>query len=180
MPPAGRFRCLWIKAKLAASVHTTNTCVSCHADITATHPDDNRPVPPVNCARCHEQQGESYGASVHGLARKAGHATPPPARIATARTTSCRRPRRLRRSILCGRRKPAAGATRRKRATWRPAFTARPWPTGERDAPTCTDCHSEHKIEALKDGSPLEISEVCSRCHASVYLDQKYNLPATA
>ena len=50
--------------------------------------------------------------------------------------------------------------------------------TGERDAPTCTDCHSEHKIRALKDGSALEISEVCSRCHASVYLDQKYNLPA--
>ena len=50
--------------------------------------------------------------------------------------------------------------------------------TGMRDAPTCTDCHSEHKIQALKDGSPLEISDVCSRCHASVYLDQKYNLPS--
>ncbi len=50
--------------------------------------------------------------------------------------------------------------------------------TGKRDAPTCTDCHSEHKIQALKDGSPLEISDVCSRCHASVYLDQKYNLPS--
>jgi formate dehydrogenase gamma subunit len=50
--------------------------------------------------------------------------------------------------------------------------------TGERDAPTCTDCHSEHKIQALKDDSALVISEVCSRCHASVYLDGKYNLPA--
>src|SRR5208282_3659397 len=71
---AGREISLFVdKAKLAASVHATNGCVTCHADITSAHPDDNRPVAPVNCARCHEEQGESYGASVHGLARKAGH-----------------------------------------------------------------------------------------------------------
>lgn len=28
-------------AKLAASVHQTNTCASCHADLTEKHPDDN-------------------------------------------------------------------------------------------------------------------------------------------
>jgi hypothetical protein len=46
------------KAKFSASVHGTNSCVSCHADVTAKHPDDNRPVAPVHCARCHQQQGE--------------------------------------------------------------------------------------------------------------------------
>ena len=49
---------------------------------------------------------------------------------------------------------------------------------GNRAAPICTDCHSEHKIEALKGDSSLKISDVCSRCHASVTLDSKYNLPA--
>jgi formate dehydrogenase gamma subunit len=50
---------------------------------------------------------------------------------------------------------------------------------GRRDAPTCTDCHSEHKIEALKGSSPLKISQdVCSKCHASAQLNTKYNLPA--
>jgi formate dehydrogenase gamma subunit len=50
---------------------------------------------------------------------------------------------------------------------------------GVRDAPTCTDCHSEHKIEALSMHSSRRISEdVCSRCHASERLNTKYNLPA--
>src|SRR5271165_7164277 len=39
-------------AKLAASVHRTNTCVCCHADLTRKHPDDNIPAKKVNCAAC--------------------------------------------------------------------------------------------------------------------------------
>jgi hypothetical protein len=50
---------------------------------------------------------------------------------------------------------------------------------GRRDAPTCTGCHSEHKIQALKNSSSLAISQdVCSKCHASERLNTKYNLPA--
>ncbi|HTL15592.1 MAG TPA: cytochrome b/b6 domain-containing protein, partial [Patescibacteria group bacterium] len=49
---------------------------------------------------------------------------------------------------------------------------------GHREAPTCTDCHSEHKIVALKSSSSLKISaEVCSNCHASERMNTKYNLP---
>ena len=59
-------------ARLAASVHQTNTCVGCHAGVSAKHPDDNVPVPAVSCARCHARQSESYGASVHGLALAKG------------------------------------------------------------------------------------------------------------
>ena len=71
---AGRARSLFVDSViLKSSVHKTNACISCHADVTARHPDDNKPLAPVSCARCHGQQGESYGASVHGLARKAGH-----------------------------------------------------------------------------------------------------------
>jgi hypothetical protein len=49
---------------------------------------------------------------------------------------------------------------------------------GQRDAPTCADCHTEHNIEPLNTSPTLTISKVCSRCHASVYLDDKYNLPS--
>ena len=50
---------------------------------------------------------------------------------------------------------------------------------GRRDAATCTDCHSEHKIEALRGSSSLKISQdICSKCHASERLNTKYNLPA--
>jgi formate dehydrogenase gamma subunit len=49
---------------------------------------------------------------------------------------------------------------------------------GRREAPTCTDCHSEHKIEALKSSSSLKISaDICSQCHASERMNTKYNLP---
>ena len=49
---------------------------------------------------------------------------------------------------------------------------------GHREAPTCTDCHSEHKITGLKSSSTLKISaDVCSNCHASERLNTKYNLP---
>lgn len=176
---AGRAISLFVdKARLTASVHKTNSCVSCHRDVTSAHPDDNRPVPPVSCARCHELQSESYGASVHGLARKSGHQN-------AATCVDCHGSHGIlpptspasplhfvQQAQTCGRchapeaRDVAASVHGKAMAT------------GLRDAPTCTDCHSEHKIEALKDGTPLEISGVCSRCHASVYLDQKYNLPA--
>ena len=50
---------------------------------------------------------------------------------------------------------------------------------GHRDAPTCTDCHSEHQIVGLKNDSSLQISaDVCSGCHASERLNTKYNLPS--
>ena len=49
---------------------------------------------------------------------------------------------------------------------------------GDARTPTCTDCHYEHKIEALKNTSSLNISEqVCSKCHASERMNTKYNLP---
>ena len=70
---AGRAISLFVDpARLAASAHRTNTCASCHADITEKHPDDNVAAQRVDCARCHSRQSSSYGASVHGLALKAG------------------------------------------------------------------------------------------------------------
>jgi formate dehydrogenase gamma subunit len=176
---AGVAKSLFIDpAILTASVHKTNSCISCHADVTIKHPDDNRILSPVSCARCHGQQGESYGASVHGLARKAGHENA--ANCADCHgshdilpPTSPASPLHfVRQAQTCGR----CHAQEARDVT--ASVHGKAMATGERDAPTCTDCHSEHKIQALKDDSALAISEVCSRCHASVYLDGKYNLPA--
>ena len=165
-------------AILAASVHKTNGCISCHADVTTKHPDDNRVLAPVNCARCHEQQGESYGASVHGLALKSDHAD-------AATCADCHGshyilpPTSPASPLHFVRQAQTCGECHSKEARDVAASVhGKAMATGKRDAPTCTDCHSEHKIEALKNDSALAISEVCSRCHASVYLDGKYNLPA--
>jgi formate dehydrogenase gamma subunit len=167
------------EARLAASIHKTNTCVSCHATVTSNHPDDKVPVGPPACAKCHEKQSESYGASVHGLALAAGeknaatcsdchdgHTILPP--------TSPESPLHFSRlAQTCGACHDQA-AKDVEESVHGKAVAA-----GHRDAPTCTDCHSEHKIVGLKSSSPLKISaDVCSNCHASERLNTKYNLPA--
>jgi hypothetical protein len=38
------------------SVHNTLSCVDCHGDLTAKHPDDNQPAQPVSCADCHADE----------------------------------------------------------------------------------------------------------------------------
>jgi formate dehydrogenase gamma subunit len=165
-------------AKLAASIHKTNTCVSCHADLTAKHPDDNVPAQPAACAQCHEKQSESYGASVHGLAAAKGqkdaatcsdchdgHTILPPTSPASPLHYS-------RLAQTCGACHDQA-AKDVEASVHGKAVAA-----GHRDAPTCTDCHSEHKIVGLKRSSSLQISTgVCSNCHASERMNTKYNLP---
>jgi formate dehydrogenase gamma subunit len=167
------------EAKLAASVHKTNTCASCHSDITEKHPDDNVAARPANCAGCHRKQSDSYGASVHGLALAAGemnsatcsdchdgHTILPPSSPASPLHFS-------RLAQTCG----ACHAQAAEDVT--ASVHGKAVAAGHRDAPTCTDCHSEHKIMALKSSSPLKISaDVCSNCHASERLNTKYNLPA--
>src|SRR5215469_11969441 len=166
------------EAKLAASVHKTNTCASCHSDITSRHPDDKVAARPPNCAGCHQKQSESYGASVHGLAltqgRKDsatcsdchdGHTIVPPSSPESPLHFS-------RLAQTCG------GCHDQAASDVAESVHGKALAAGHRDAPTCTDCHSEHKIIALKSSSPLKISaEVCSNCHASERMNTKYNLP---
>lgn len=54
---------------------------------------------------------------------------------------------------------------------------------GNRDAPVCTDCHGEHNIlDHLDPNSPVAFQNVslqlCSPCHESVQLSEKYGLSA--
>ncbi len=68
---------------------------------------------------------------------------------------------------------------RRRRRTWPQSVHGQMLTDGQRDAPTCADCRSEHKNQSpLKTARRSEFPRFCSRCHASVYLDDKYNLPA--
>jgi formate dehydrogenase gamma subunit len=165
--------------RLAASVHATNSCASCHSDITSKHPDDNVRAQTVTCGKCHSKQSESYGASVHGVAKARGQA-----QAATCsdchdghsilRPTSPESPLHFSKlAQTCG----ACHAQQSKDVA--DSVHGQALAAGHRDAPTCTDCHSEHKIVGLKANSSLAIStEVCSRCHASERLNTKYRMPA--
>ncbi len=165
-------------ARLTASVHQTNSCANCHADLTRKHPDDNVAALPVDCARCHEKESDSYAASVHGIAFRDRD-------LAAATCADCHGGHDIQRpdspdsplsfAHLAG----TCGACHtQETADVADSVHGRAVAAGHRDAPTCTDCHSEHKIERLQGRSPLDISrEVCSKCHASERLNTRYNLP---
>ena len=53
---------------------------------------------------------------------------------------------------------------------------------GNKDAPSCTDCHGEHRILSPKDpSSPVAAANVsnrvCTPCHSSLRVTEKWNLP---
>jgi cytochrome b subunit of formate dehydrogenase len=165
-------------SKLAASVHKTNTCASCHSDLSDKHPDDNIPAKPVDCARCHGSQSQSYAASVHALAAKKGATNAPGCVtchgnhnvLASASPESPLNFERI--TQTCGQchKQPAEDVAI--------SVHGQGSAHGKREAATCTDCHAEHKIEVLKASSPLEISRmVCSKCHASERINTKFRMP---
>ncbi len=54
---------------------------------------------------------------------------------------------------------------------------------GDKEAPSCTDCHGEHQIYAPKDPRSRVAAgnvsvQVCAPCHSSVRLNEKYGLAA--
>ena len=167
------------KERLAASVHGKNQCVSCHADITESPHPDNFVVKPPVCGSCHKAQTESYGASVHGLARAAGSTK-------AARCVDCHgshdmgSARQPSLALHPAQQPATCGKCHEKEAQdYRKSVHGKAMAAQVREAPTCTDCHNEHKIEGLRDASPMKIAEqVCGRCHSSEYLNTKYNIPA--
>ncbi len=166
-------------AKLGASVHGTNACVSCHSDLTTKHPDDNIAAAPANCASCHAAQSKSYSASVHGLARARGQ-------MDSATCSDCHDghtilpPTSPESPLHFSKLATTCGACHTEEAKDVEASVhGKAVAAGHREAPTCTDCHSEHKIVALKGSSSFNISaQICSNCHASERLNTKFNLPA--
>lgn len=177
---AGMARSLYVDlAKLTNSVHATNLCVSCHADLTEQHPDDNVPAKPAACAACHQRQIESYGASVHGAALRAGatnaatcascHGNHNILRVAAADSPV----RKQHLAAMCGECHPKEAAEIQE------SVHGTALANGLREVPTCTDCHSEHSIQGLRGEASLKVSaEICGKCHASEKLSTKYRLPA--
>lgn len=176
---AGRQISLFVDAaRLKLSAHKTNSCISCHADIGSDHPDDGKAVKAVECATCHERQTQTYGLSVHGLSAAAGHAEAPTCKDChdshnVVPPTSAASPLHFsRQGETCG------GCHDKEAADVSASIHGKAAAAGKREAPTCLDCHFEHRIQTLKGSSALKISqEICSNCHASERLNTKFNLP---
>lgn len=163
--------------KLKGTVHKTNMCSSCHVDITENHPDDNLAAKPAACASCHERQSESYGASVHGLALARGQAAsatcidchgghnvlPPTSPLSPLHYSKL--------AETCG------GCHDQEAADVQESVHGKALAEGYREAPTCTDCHLEHKIQSLTGTQSKASAETCSSCHASERIATKFNMP---
>lgn len=161
------------------SAHGTNNCMSCHGDIAPEHPDNNAAAKPVDCAACHTYQSLTYQGSVHAQAIRSGEEGAPTCTDCHGKhdiispMTPGSRLHQDNLATTCGEcheeiteavAKSIHGKSRAK---------------GNREAATCIDCHSEHKIEDLRATSPINISrQICSKCHASERINTKFRLPS--
>jgi cytochrome b subunit of formate dehydrogenase len=164
------------KAKFGESVHAGNGCASCHADVDLnSHP--GKPVAKVACATCHDKPDSTYQASVHGQARKAGD-------TGAAQCSDCHGTHDIIKANAplspvnrdnlgntCGQCHPD------EVKVFRASIHGQAMANGVREAPSCTDCHSEHTIQKLSGANPKVAADVCSRCHGDARLNAKFDLP---
>jgi cytochrome b subunit of formate dehydrogenase/DnaJ-class molecular chaperone len=179
------------EAKFNATVHKTNTCLSCHADLTSKHPDDNVAAQPVNCAACHEQPGKDYATSIHGVSHKLGasgaatcadchgsHAILPANNADSpvfklnlpATCASCHSNPGLTKEYQM--KYPEAAAQYMDSIHGRALLKM-----GLIVAPSCNDCHGVHNIKRAVDrDSPINqanIAKTCGKCHVTI--EETYN-----
>ena len=164
-------------AIFAASVHGGNGCTSCHADAEKKgHP--GKRLAPVVCASCHEKSATTYEASTHGVARRGGN-------TGAAQCADCHGTHDIVKVNL-----PASPVNRDNLGATcgqchsdivrevQGSIHGQAMAAGVREAPSCMDCHSDHAIQALKTASPIKLAQqVCSRCHASARMNEKFDLP---
>lgn len=165
-------------AVLKASVHQSKTCASCHADITGNHPDDGVPVKPVDCGRCHEQQSLTYDASVHGIALRAGNASAPTCTDCHGRHDVLSHTSPASPLYFSNIAKTCGNCHGQESRDVQASVHGRGAAKGERESPTCIDCHNGHQTEKLKGAASSKISlEICSKCHASTRINAKFGMP---
>jgi cytochrome b subunit of formate dehydrogenase len=189
---AGKAVSLYVDAALlAASMHRTNLCVSCHSDVTGDHPDNGVKLKPVNCAKCHEKEGQQYATSIHGVSHELGAS-------AAATCVDCHGNHdilspndakspvfKLNLPYTCAKCHSNPGLTKEYQIRYPNA--AKQFmdsihgqallKMGLIVAPSCNDCHGVHNIKRTVDrDSPinhLNIAKTCGKCHYKI--EQTYD-----
>ena len=185
------------EANLKASVHGTNACVSCHADATSKHPDDNVKLKQATCGNCHpplpghEQAEKDYTTSVHGSSHTQG--APGAATCADCHgshdiipvSNPQSRVFKLNQPATCGQCHTNSTLTKQYRIT-NPNAAQHYLDSmhgkallqqGLVVAPSCADCHGSHAIKtATVPGSPINrqnVAKTCGKCHLGI--EETYN-----
>ena len=174
------------QSKLLAGVHKTNTCTSCHADITSKHPDDNVPVKAPACGNCHADPAAQYATSIHGLSHKLGasgaancwdcHGSHEivPVKQADSPVFKLNLPR------TCAACHSNPGLTSEYQMKYPEAASQYMDSIHGRAllkmglivAPSCNDCHGVHDIKRAVDrDSPINkanVAKTCGKCHVKI------------
>ncbi len=169
---------------LAKSIHGGLSCTDCHSSIKDL-PHDEKRLPAVSCAECHEQEGKEYARSIHGLSGAMGAS-------AAARCTDChgrhdvlspKDPQspvfKLNLPRTCAACHSSSAITREYRmgegqaAHYMESIHGRALiDMGLIVVPTCNDCHGVHDIRRSVDrDSPIShanVGQTCGKCHVGV------------
>lgn len=189
----GKAISLFVKEEhLKASVHKTNSCVTCHKDLEFRwqHPDDEHRVEPVNCSLCHTNEGTQYASSIHGFSHQKGgiaagctdchgHHEMVPVKSLESPVFKLNLPQ------TCARCHSDDKLTEQYRIKL-PQAAAQYMDSihgegllkmGLIVAPSCNDCHGVHDIiPGTYTNSPVakvNISRTCGKCH--VKIEETYN-----
>ena len=173
-------------AKFASTVHKTNACTSCHADITPKHPDDNVAAKPVSCGVCHEEPAKAYATSIHGVSHALGASGA--ANCADCHGSHAILPVRdpespvfkLNLPHTCATCHSNAGLTKEYKMKY-PEVASQYLDSihgrallkmGLIVAPSCNDCHGVHDIKRAVDRdapiNTLNVAKTCGRCHVTI------------
>ena len=174
------------EATLKTTIHSTNTCTDCHADITSKHPDDNLPMQPPSCIKCHEGPVKEYAMSMHGVSHQIGAS-------GAASCWDChgshdmlshKDPKspvfKLNLPGTCAKCHSNPGLTREYEMKYPQAASQYMDSIHGRAllkmglivAPSCNDCHGVHDIKRAVDReSPINhanVAKTCGKCHVGI------------
>ncbi len=155
----------------ATKIAQEKVCLSCHLD----DPNVRARTSPTS------KFIASYENSVHGKALQEGNAR-------AANCVNCHGSHEMKKGLDPGSRvnkthipETCAGCHSQASEEFKESVHGLAAARGNKDAPVCTDCHGEHNILAPSDPesrvAARNISrQVCSPCHSSVKLSEKYGL----
>ena len=169
-PKPGRRDSLFAdEAVLKASAHAPLECVACHRTATAPH---DTPLPPVQCAGCHDKVRAELTGGVH--AKASGQAGAP----ACASCHGTHDVRRAAAMTIGG----CASCHARQVDVYRGSVHGRSRQRGDGEAATCSSCHgAAHGVLAKSDPRSstyhLNLPRTCAQCHADPALAKRHNIP---
>jgi cytochrome b subunit of formate dehydrogenase len=168
--------------KFKHSVHSTFSCVDCHADVKSLAHDS--PPKKITCDQCHTDAHEAYARSIHAQITSAGkvpatcqdchgdvHAIvsgdDPKSPVSHANIPA-----------TCGRchgqkfLMESNGETAQPFLSYQSSVHGRAVANGSQKAAVCTDCHGVHEILPASDPkspiSKVAVASTCGKCHTDV------------